>query len=159
MYLKAKIPGAPNFTYGEFLKSSTALRKNIDNTPNEAQWGCIEALAQKILQPLREEFGGIRITSGFRSIALCEAIGSNKYSNHARGQASDIEPLISTVSLMDIVNFVYSELDYRELIAEFFPNGWCHIAYRENGNVRRLKLKDKDHNYTKVTIKELNKLY
>ena len=147
-----KIPGAPNFEYGEFIKSATATRLGIKNQPNDEQWQCIEMLAREVLQPIREEFGRLRITSGFRSVELCEAVGSNKNSNHARGQAADIEPMVEGVTLFDILEYVHDELEYRELIYEYAPTGWLHVAYREGANNKQLKLKDKNHNYDVVTI-------
>lgn len=157
--LNAKIPGAPNFKYKELVRSSTALRKGIKNEPNEEQWKCIELLVKEILQPIREKFGRIRITSGFRCVELCEAVGSNKYSNHARGQAVDIEPLEDGVTLVDILEFIHDNLEYRTLIAEYFPDGWVHIAYRKNSNIKRLKLKDENHNYYSVNIDYIRNLY
>lgn len=165
--LKARIPGAPNFTYGEFLKSDTAMRLGIKNEPNEEQWQNIEKLAFNILQPVRDRFGRVNITSGFRSPELCIAVGSFKEvdgkiivtSNHQRGEAGDVEPDDPTIPLIDVVNFIYNECDFRELIAEYFPGGWVHAAYREGGNARILKLKDSNHNFKEVTIEYLNSIY
>jgi zinc D-Ala-D-Ala carboxypeptidase len=157
--LNAKLPDAGSFRYKEFVRSQTALRRGIKNEPTEEQWQCIELLAKEVVQPIRNEFGRIRITSGFRSVELCEAVGSNKNSNHARGQAADIEPIGSDVKLIDIMEFICNELEYRAVIAEYFPGGWIHVAYREGGNVKRLKLKDKKHNYENVSLNYLKSLY
>ena len=44
------------------------------------------------MEPLRAHFDKpVTITSGYRSEALCEAIGSKKTSQHAKGQAVDLE--------------------------------------------------------------------
>lgn len=156
--LNDKIPGAPNFKYREFIRSDVALRYGINNKPNTEQWGCIERLACEVLQPIRNEFGSIKITSGFRTVELCLIIGSSKYSNHARGQAVDIEPSHG-ITLMTVLEFIYDELKYRELIAEYFPGGWIHVAYRKDVNVKKLKLKDNNHHYTNVSIDYLKDLY
>ncbi len=157
--LNAKIPGAENFRYKELVRSQTALRKGIKNEPTDEQWGCIELLAKEILQPIRDKFGRIRITSGFRSVELCEAVGSDKNSNHARGQAVDIEPIGTDVKLIDIMDFICTELEYRAVIAEYFPGGWIHVAYREGGNIKRLKLKDGAHHYKDVSLDYIKSLY
>lgn len=157
--LNDKIPGAPNFRYKEFIYSMTAIRKGITNVPTKEQWLNIERLAVNVLQPIRNEFGSIRITSGFRSKELNVAIGGSGSSNHCRGEAADIEPLKDGVSLLDIVIFVYEELDFRTVIAEYFPDGWVHIDYRNDQNIKRLKLKDKEHNYAHVTLDYLKDLY
>ena len=148
-----------NFQYKEFIKSNTALRKGIPNIPTENHWQAIERLTRNVLQPVREKFGRVRITSGYRSPGLCEAVGSNKNSNHARGEASDFEPLRNNVTLYQVLAWIYRNLDFRELIAEYFPDGWIHVAYREGANDRILKLKDANHNYSQVELSHIQKLY
>ena len=157
--LKSAIPNAPNFTYGEFVRSDTAIRRGIENIPNEEQWQNIEKLAVFVLQPIRNRFGRLRITSGFRSVELCEAVGSWSGSNHAKGQAADIEPMRKGVELIDILSYIHNNLPHRELIAEHFPGGWVHVAYRDGGNDATLKLKDKDHNYERVDLDYVKSLY
>jgi zinc D-Ala-D-Ala carboxypeptidase len=148
-----------NFQYKEFIKSNTALRKGIQNIPVEDNWLCIEKLTVNILQPVREKFGRIRISSGFRSPDLCLAVGSSTKSNHCRGQAADFEPLRSNVSLYQVLAWIYRHLEFRELIAEYFPDGWIHVAYREGANDRILKLKDDKHNFDRVELSYIQKLY
>jgi len=157
--LRTAIPDAPNFYYYEFVKSETATRLNIPNTPIEHHWVAIEKLAKYVLQPVRNEFGPIRITSGYRSPELCVKIGSSIHSNHAKGQAADFEPYSKDIKMIDIISFIYDKLPYRELIAEYFPDGWIHCAYREDGNNKTLKLKDKNYNFEVVSIDMLKKLY
>ena len=48
-------------------------------------------MCENILQPVRDHFGRVKITSGFRSVELCEAIGSSARSQHARAEAADFE--------------------------------------------------------------------
>lgn len=148
-----------NFTYGELIKSDTAIRLGIENIPNDNQWHCLEILVSKILQPVRNNFGRIRVTSGYRTPELCIAVGSSKNSNHTRGQAADIEPISAGIKLIDIMNWIDKNLEYRELIAENFPYGWVHVSYREGANNRQIKLKDKNHNYYKCDMKYINDIY
>jgi len=157
--LRNKIPGAPNFRYGEFEKSDAAIRLDIDNTPDDKQWKNIEKLAVRVLQPIRNRFGSIKITSGFRAPELNIAIGGSRWSNHCRGEAADIEPVSGAVELIDILKFIHDNLEFRTLIAEYFPGGWIHVDYREGGNIKLLKLKDKNHNYEEVTIDYLVGIY
>jgi len=158
--LEDKIPGAPNFKYKEFVKSMTAIRLGMSNLPTkESEWVAIERLAVNILQPVRFKFGRLNISSGFRSPFINERIGGSTTSNHCLGQAADIEPLEVGVSLFDILEYINSQLSYRELIAEYFPGGWVHVAYRENNNARILKLKDENHDYTKVDIQQIANIY
>ena len=158
--LNSKIPGAENFKYIEFIKSYTATRKGIDNTPTEEHLKNIERLAVNVLQPARETLGRIRITSGYRSRKLNKAIKGSKTSLHCFGCASDIEPLRESVSLLDLLEWIYNNCEFRELIAEFFDNdGWVHVGYVEGRNDKKLKLKDKNHNYEIVSLDYIKSLY
>lgn len=157
--LNKKIIGAPNFRYKEFIRSDTAIRKGIYNVPNEKCWECIEKLAVNVLQPIRNKFGRIRIVSGYRSYELNRAVGGSKYSNHMCCQAADIEPVSDKVSLLDIVEYVVKNLEFRNVILEWPSLGWVHADYREGANVKRLKLKDRKHNYKNVTLEYLKGLY
>ncbi len=156
-----KMPDGQNshFTYKELVFSHEAIRKDIYNVPNERQWLNLEALVQNILEPVRLNFGPIRVTSGYRSAELCEAIGSSKASNHARGEAADFEPASRHVTLVEVLAWIYENLEFRELIAEFFPMGWIHVAFRAGQNQKILKLKDARHDYTPVTLDYVKSLY
>ncbi len=157
--LNKTIPGAPNFTYGELLRSSTASRLGIKNIPNEEQLKCIELVSTNILQPVRSKFGPIRITSGFRSPELCLKIGSTTSSNHTRGQAVDFEPYDNKISLYSIFEWIHDNCEFRELIAEFFPDGWVHAAFRAEGNDKIVKLKDDKHSYKIVDLSYIRSIY
>lgn len=162
--LNSTIPNARNFKYLDFVKSDTATRKNISNIPTEEEWQNVELLATNILQPLREKFGPIKISSGFRSVELCLAVGSNAKSWHSHGCAADIEPVYSSVKLYTILKYINLNLTYCELIAEFFDSaggGWVHVAFNKDSslNTKKIKLKDVNHNYEFVDLNYLEKLY
>lgn len=152
------ILSAPNFKYRELIRSDIASRYNIDNTPSEEQWQNLEIVTSQIIQPVRNVFGPIRITSGYRCRELCEKIGSSNTSNHTRGQAIDFEP-VNNVSLVDILEWISIHCKFRELIAEYFPNGWIHVAYRSGGNQGIIKLKDSYHNYEIKDLKYIRSIY
>lgn len=157
--LESRIPGAPDFKYKEFIKSDTALRLGINNMPTDEEWEKIKLLAVMVLQPVRNQFGRIRITSGFRSKELNKSIGGSINSNHCKAEASDIEPLEEGVTLLDVIKWIYKNLEFRTLTLEFPLDGWVHVDYREGANIKMLKLKDKNHNYENVTIEYLEELY
>lgn len=141
-----------NFTLGEFLYSSTALRKNINNDMPREFLPRIQYLVDTVIQPVRDHFGPIKINSGYRCVELCLAIGSTSHSNHAFALAADIEAYDKKVTLFDILNYIYNNLEYKELIGEYFPTGWVHVAAEKDNNKKELKLKDSTHNYNKVDI-------
>ena len=82
-----------NFTLQELIKSDTAIRKGIDNNPNSDQVEKLKALCENVLQPVRDQFGRVKVTSGFRSPELCVAIGSSLTSQHSKAEAVDFEVL------------------------------------------------------------------
>jgi len=159
--LKKHIPGANNFKYGELIKSDTALRLGLINRPNEIQWCNLELVAQRILQPVRDTFGAIRITSGFRTPELCIEIGSTRKSTHTFGWAVDFEPVKTRFSLFDVLNWMNANLVFDTLIAEYWPEGWIHATYSSAPDMKRhrLKLKDPTHNFDIVSIGNLRRLY
>ena len=123
-----------NFTLSELIKSDTAIRKGINNNPNAEQVEKLKLLCENILQPVRDHFGRVKVTSGFRSVDLCIAIGSSRDSQHAKAEAADFEcPGVDNVELAD---WIKRELPYDQLILEFYtpgePNsGWIHCSYIE----------------------------
>lgn len=122
--------------------SDTAIRKNIDNTPGLEEAINLTNVCNNILQPVRDHFGkSVRINSGYRSVELCLAVGSSAKSQHAKGEAADFE--INGVSNYDLAKWVYNNLDYDQLILEYFdpkgdPNsGWVHCSYKQDGTNRK----------------------
>ena len=132
-----------HFTLREMTNSMTAQRKGIDNTPGSAEIKSLGDLCYEVLEPLRAHFDKpVTITSGYRSEALCEAIGSSKNSQHAKGQAADFE--IFDVSNQELVIWIDKNLDYDQMILEFWkgpdePNsGWVHCSYVEGSNRKQV---------------------
>ena len=82
-----------NFSLSELIKSDTAIRLGIDNNPNADQIEKLKLLCENILQPVRDHFGRVTVTSCFRSPELCVKIGSSLNSQHTRAEAADFECL------------------------------------------------------------------
>ena len=131
-----------NFSLNEFTKSDTAVRKGIDNTPNDVHLENMKALCENVLQKVRSHFGkSVRITSGYRSPELCEAIGSSSKSQHAKGQAADFE--ITGIDNKELAEYIIDNLDFDQIILEFYkdgdPNsGWVHCSYKLHGNRKQV---------------------
>ena len=137
-----------NFSLNEFTKSDTAVRKGIDNTPNDVHLENMKALCENVLQKVRSHFGkSVRITSGYRSPELCEAIGSSSKSQHAKGQAADFE--ITGIDNKDLAIWIRDNVDFDQLILEFYtegdPNsGWVHCSYSDDNRKQVLSAKKTD---------------
>ena len=132
---------SPNFSLEEMCKSSTALRKNINNSPDDLQVQCMTALCENILQPIRDEFGPFIVSSGYRSVALCEAINSKATSQHAKGQAAAFE--VPGVDNYELALWIADNLPYDQLILEYYSggnSGWIHCSYVPNGRKQKLTI-------------------
>jgi hypothetical protein len=125
-----------NFSLRELTKSQTAERKGISNEPSEEHIENLKLLCTKILQPIRNEWGVVSISSGYRSPELCEAIGSKITSQHARGQAADFE--CYNVDNNKLFNWAIENVPFDQAILEFYTgdpdSGWLHMSYNEDNN-------------------------
>ena len=125
-----------NFSLRELTKSQTAERKGISNEPSEEHVENLKLLCTNVLQPIRDEWGVVSISSGYRSPALCEALGSKSTSQHAKGQAADFE--CYGVDNRELFNWVVENLEFDQAILEFYTgtpeSGWLHVSYNKDGN-------------------------
>lgn len=131
-----------NFTLEELIKSETALRHDMDNTPGEAEIANLTALAQNVLQPIRDHFGkGVKVNSGFRHPEVNAKVGGSKTSDHCQGQAADIE--IPGVPNAELAEWIKDNLEFRQLILEFYTpgvpdSGWVHVSYVAGDNKKQV---------------------
>jgi len=131
-----------NFTLEEMIKSETALRHDMDNTPGEKEIGNLKVLCEKVLQPVRDHFGkGVKVNSGFRHPDVNAKVGGSKTSDHCRGQAADIE--IPGVPNAELAEWIKDNLDYRQLILEYYQigvpdSGWVHVSYVAEDNKKEV---------------------
>lgn len=120
-----------NFSLNELTKSNDAARHGIDNTPTGEVAQNLKVLAEKILQPVRDHFGMVTVSSGFRCKALNEKIGGAVASDHMTGHAADFE--VMGVENRVLAEWIKANLKFTQLILEFpgqNPNdGWIHCSY------------------------------
>jgi hypothetical protein len=147
-----------SFTLNELTKSQEATRLGIDNTPNEEHILNLKLLCENVLQPIRDFYGmPLSVSSGYRSAALCEAIGSSSKSQHTKGQAADFE--IFGVANKDLADFIVKNLDYDQCILEFWnenePNsGWVHCSFNALGNRKQFLKAEKLNGRVVYTVLE-----
>lgn len=151
---------AENFLMREVVRSDTADRLEIDNTPSADELENAKLFAEKILQPIRDHYGiGYSPQSWFRSEALEKIVCAksypawcakrsllvgditwNKYfsrKSHPTGGCSDIE--IPGVPNDELYEWIKTNLEFDQLIREFRKpddprSGWVHVSFREEGN-------------------------
>ena len=129
-----------HFTIKELVRSDTARRLGIDNTPPACAVAALNALVDHVLDPLRDAWGGpIRVNSGYRCPKLNKAVGGTPTSQHQRGEAADItvgsrsgnRRLLALIKLLDLpIDQCIDEKNCR----------WIHVSHRAGRN-RRLYMK------------------
>jgi len=67
------------------------------------------------LQPIRDRWGPIEISSGFRCLEINKAVGGSNTSQHLLGEAADIIPLES--SKKEVYNWIaWGKVNYGQVI-------------------------------------------
>ena len=141
-----------NFSLAELCKSQTATRMGLDNNPSEDEQENLRLLCERVLQPVRDHFNHVvTISSGYRNEILSKEIGSSSTSQHAKGQACDLE--IFGVPNIQTAYWLQNNVDFDQLILEFYDSedpagGWVHISYHESGANRKQVLTFDGKKYT-----------
>lgn len=141
MYFNSEQLITSNFTWGEMIASRKleTYNKNhpdipIDNTPDATQMASLRYLCEQFLQPLRDQFGPVYISSGFRSPKLNSLVGGAVDSWHIYGSAADIR-LSSVLRGVQMISFIHKRfidygIGYDELIlSKRNKSYWLHIAF------------------------------
>lgn len=139
---------SPHFTLLEAVRSSTALRVGIDNTPSPDIIVNLKRTAVKILEPVREHFGvPFSPSSWFRCDKLNAYLKGSKTSDHPKGFSVDFE--VPGVDNLTLAKAVQELCDFDQLILEFHDpaephSGWVHASYRSAAENRREVLRTMD---------------
>jgi len=112
-----------NFTDVEMYVTSQA----IHNVPNRYIMEKLQYLCVYLLQPIRDKWGSLEITSGYRSAEVNKSVGGSLNSQHMSGEAADfIHPNLGAVYNWIIME---SRLKYGQCILENKGgNKWVHIS-------------------------------
>lgn len=140
---------AKYFVYSEFIKSETAKKLNIDNTPKEEyiQDNILEMM--RVMDKIRERWTDycedncllhpqIIVNSGYRSDALNKAVKGSKTSAHKIGAACDFEAKNGhNKELFEVAMEVLKDIPFEEIINEK-DYSWIHLALKSmNGEQKR----------------------
>lgn len=144
------------FTLEEMTRTSRA-HLQLENVAESRPYSkALADLCAFILDPIRERFGAVHVSSGFRGKKLTEAVGSKPTSQHCVGQAADF--IVSGVKCATIVEWIATEsgLPFGQVILEQPGDGreWIHISlgepYRKKNNRQVLQFNGKT--YTPLTF-------
>ncbi len=134
-----------NFVLSEVTRSNTAKRLSIDNEPTKKHLENLQRLISNLIQPMRDELGPIRITSGYRNPNLNRAIGGSSKSQHCKGEALDLQfwkdGQMCNKEIFDWI--VESGLDFDQMINEF-DYSWIHLSLRKKENRKSVLIAYKD---------------
>jgi len=134
-----------HISYKEGTRSITAIRKGIDNIPNDYELANMELIAAKIFEPLRKWVGGpIKINSFFRCAELNTAIGGSSNSQHCQGRAIDIDDTYGHKTNAEMFEYIRTNLNFDQIIWEFGTDtnpDWVHVSYVSEEQNRKRCLK------------------
>jgi hypothetical protein len=136
-----------HISYKEATQSDVAKRLGIANDPDANQLLCMQEVATRIFEPIRDHFGlPIYISSFFRSSALNKAIGGATGSQHLKGQAIDMDAdMFSGLTNQQIFDYIRVNLDFDQLLAEGIKldgtPDWVHCSYVSEDKNRHQVLK------------------
>lgn len=152
-----------HITLQEAIKSNTASRLKINNTPTDKDFRRMSMVAHKLFEPIRKfqsdrrgKSTPINISSFFRNQELNQAVGGSNKSQHITGEAMDIKTFkTSWFSNYELgLTILHLNLIFDQIIFEF-PNpntkdiGWIHISYDfDNNNRNQILFATKKNNRT-----------
>lgn len=134
------------FSFFELVRSNTAEKNGINNTPHEEEIiHNIEELIS-ILDQLREEWGSpIHVNSGYRCDKLNKLVGGSTTSAHLYGSAVDLYPVNGLIDdFFEFVKkyFLSKDIPFDQIIDEY--NGkshWLHIGLKNSKGEQKKQIK------------------
>ena len=131
------------FSLAEMTRSDTARRLGIDNTPSDSIKKNLTLFIEKVLDPIREDWGSpIIVSSGYRCPELNKAVGGVKTSGHLYGYCADLQV---KGDLRKFSNFVIEwmkehQMKYDQIIWEKSGNvTWLHFCWIGKDGKQRMK--------------------
>lgn len=130
-------------TLAEGIKSDTAKRHGIDNTPTPDILENMKYVAREIFDICRVHVGGpLAANSFYRSRTLNRIIGGAEKSQHMKGEAIDIDcDKFGNGDNNELLNFIKENLDFDQMIGEY-PDAtgkfdWVHVSKKRTGRNRK----------------------
>lgn len=134
------------FSISEMTRSDTARRLGIDNTPSDKIKNNLTLFIDKVLDPIREDWGSpIIVSSGYRCPELNKAVGGVKTSGHMYGFCADLQV---KGDLRKFSNFVIEwmkehHMKWDQIIWEKCGNvTWLHFCWIGKDGKQRMKCFD-----------------
>jgi len=137
-----------HFELSELTRTSTGL----PNNPTQGEVLKLTDLCVSILEVIRAKWGPVKIDSGFRCLAVNEAVGGVADSQHVFGEAADIVPVdVTIVGVDEVYEWIVkkSGLRFGQCINERRGSShWIHVSLpRMNGKKNQEALVFDGHTY------------
>jgi len=139
---KERMQITTHFSLAEFTRSESAKRHGVSNDPTPEHLMNITVLCNQVLEPIREKYGSLNISSGYRSKVLNHYIGGALSSQHCEGKAADIDQDdMPNSSNVEIFHFIKDNLEFDQLIWEMGDASkpdWVHVSYSDGKNRKQV---------------------
>lgn len=137
------------FSITELTQSATAKRYGIDNTPSDNIKKNLTLFIEKVLDPIREDWGGpIIVSSGYRCPELNAKVGGAKTSGHQYGYCADLQVKGGMKKMREFADFIFEwmkdhKMKFDELIWEHSGGvTWLHFCWIGKDGKQRMKCFD-----------------
>lgn len=137
------------FSIEELTKSATAKRLGIDNTPSDNIKKNLTLFIEKVLDPIREDWGSpISVSSGYRCPELNAKVGGAKTSGHQYGYCADLQVKGGMKKIRELANFIFEwmkdhKMKFDELLFEHSGGvTWLHFCWIGKDGKQRMKCFD-----------------
>jgi hypothetical protein len=121
------------FTLAEMCRTGSGLV----NEPATHELISLTRLVALCLDPLREDVGALKVTSGYRSESVNKAVGGAVRSFHRHGLAADLQSDTHTVDEL-VERIEYLALPFDKLIMEYAgTKPWLHWQIVEPNRTNR----------------------
>ena len=137
------------FSIEELTQSATAKRLGIDNTPSDNIKKNLTLFIEKVLDPIREDWGGpITVSSGYRCPELNAKVGGAKTSGHQYGYCVDLQVKGGMKKIRELANFIFEwmkdhKMKFDELLFEHSGGvTWLHFCWIGKDGKQRMKCFD-----------------
>lgn len=126
------------FTLREFTRSVAAASIGHSNEPPPQVIVALRALVEQVLDPLREEEGPVRVTSGYRAPDVNRSVGGSSTSQHVSGEAADIK-LVDAHDAERVAALIYAMGLPVDQCIWYAPEvgGHVHVSHCRDGRNRR----------------------
>lgn len=115
------------------------LKQPADKLPDGVEAN-LDALAEQVLEPARQQFGGpVVVNSGYRCLKHNLEVGGAVNSQHMKGEAADV----CCADNRRLAEIIEQNGKYDQLIRYVREDGsirFIHVSWKRNGGNRRQKL-------------------